>query len=79
MDFPMAQQVLSEIFRLVEKSNVNMFSLRETPDGFYGTGYEVIVKTHLNKANKQEVYEIAKRYGLRIVERKEELTLYRPK
>jgi hypothetical protein len=47
--------------------------------GFYGTGYSAVVKAFLSSLRKQEIYAIAKKYGLRIVENQEGLTIFKPK
>ncbi len=79
MDYCIAQQVLFEIFEVVDHSNADMFSLRESEGGFYGTGYSVVVKAFLSAVRKQEVYAIAKKHGLRIVESREGLTIFKPR
>lgn len=75
----MAQQILLDVFTVVDNSDANMFSLNESEGGFYGTGYSVTVKAFLSSVRKQEVYAIAKKHGLRIVESKEGLTIFKPK
>ena len=45
----------------------------------YVAGYTVIVKAFLGTVRKQQVYDIAKKYGLNVEEKKEGFTLYKPK
>jgi hypothetical protein len=79
MDYNEAQQVLVEVFHVIENSDANVFSLRDTQNGLYGTGYSVIVKAFVSSIRKQELYEIAKKHSLRVVERQEGFTIYKPK
>jgi hypothetical protein len=80
MDSNESHQVLIEVLQALENSALDVFSLIEVKgDNMYVTGYTVIVKAFLGTVRKQQVYDIAKKYGLNVEEEKEGFTLYKPK
>ena len=79
MDYNKSQQVLLEVLELIQMTDLEAFSLKNSQKGLYGTGYSVVIKAFLTSVNKLKVYEIAKKHGLHVVERQEGFTLYKPR
>lgn len=80
MDSNEAQQLLLEVLQILEYSALDVYSLAEVKgDDTFATGYAVIVRAFLGVVRKQQVYDIAKKHGLIVLEEKEGLTLYKPK
>jgi hypothetical protein len=80
MDSNEAQQLLLEVLQVLEYSALDSFSVAEVKgDSLFATGYVVVVRAFLSVTRKQQVYDIAKKHGLIVLDEKEGLTLYKPK
>jgi len=75
MDSKEAQQLLFEVLEVLESSALDRYSLAEVKKE--PAGYIVIIRAFLGSVTKQQIFDIAKRYGLEIKDEKEGLTLYK--
>lgn len=80
MDSNEAQQLLLEVLQVLEYSVLDAFSVAGVKgDNTFATGYAVIVRAFLGVVRKQQVYDLAKKHGLIVLEEREGLTLYKPR
>ncbi len=80
MDSSEAQIVLAEILKVLENSSLDSYLLAEIKGSHVNAeGYAVEIKAFLGTVREQQVYGIAKKYGLGVKEGREGLTLYKAK